>query len=102
MDQVAARRGRPAGAGGSAVAGTGGGSGTGSLAGTGGAVVTGAAGTGGGPVVVECNGIAPGRAPLRRLTTYEYNNTIRDLLGDTTTFGDSRVDSAALRTPSLT
>ena len=26
---------------------------------------------------------APGRAPLRRLTRFEYNNTVRDLLGDT-------------------
>lgn len=26
----------------------------------------------------------PGRAPLRRLTRFEYNNTVRDLLGDTT------------------
>ena len=48
------------------------------------------------PVVVECNGIAPGRSPLRRLTTYEYNNTIRDLLGDTTNPGSAlpaQVDS---------
>src|SRR5256885_5359271 len=29
----------------------------------------------------------PGVAPLRRLTTLEYNNTIRDLLGITTTAG---------------
>ena len=28
--------------------------------------------------------IAPGRAPLRRLTRFEYNNTVRELLGDTT------------------
>ena len=28
--------------------------------------------------------IRPGTAPLRRLTRFEYNNTIRDLLGDTT------------------
>jgi hypothetical protein len=26
----------------------------------------------------------PGRAPLRRLTRFEYNNAVRDLLGDTT------------------
>ena len=26
----------------------------------------------------------PGPAPLRRLTRFEYNNTVRDLLGDTT------------------
>lgn len=35
-----------------------------------------------GPV---CTGaISPGPSPLRRLTNYEYNNTVRDLLGDTT------------------
>jgi hypothetical protein len=28
--------------------------------------------------------VDPGRAPLRRLTRFEYNNTVRDLLGDTT------------------
>jgi hypothetical protein len=28
--------------------------------------------------------VTPGRAPLRRLTKVEYNNTVRDLLGDTT------------------
>jgi Protein of unknown function (DUF1592)/Protein of unknown function (DUF1588)/Protein of unknown function (DUF1587)/Protein of unknown function (DUF1595)/Protein of unknown function (DUF1585) len=28
--------------------------------------------------------ITPGRAPLRRLTRFEYNNSVRDLLGDTT------------------
>ncbi|WP_437984649.1 DUF1592 domain-containing protein [Sorangium sp. So ce117] len=28
--------------------------------------------------------VYPGRAPLRRLTRFEYNNTVRDLLGDTT------------------
>src|SRR5262245_34526719 len=26
----------------------------------------------------------PGPAPVRRLTRFEYNNTVRDLLGDTT------------------
>lgn len=26
----------------------------------------------------------PGKSPMRRLTRYEYNNTVRDLLGDTT------------------
>jgi hypothetical protein len=26
--------------------------------------------------------VRPGRAPLRRLTRFEYNNTVRDLLGD--------------------
>ncbi|MBL8958104.1 MAG: DUF1592 domain-containing protein [Myxococcaceae bacterium] len=28
--------------------------------------------------------VQPGRSPLRRLTRFEYNNTIRDVLGDTT------------------
>ena len=28
--------------------------------------------------------ITPGRAPLRRVTRFEYNNIVRDLLGDTT------------------
>ena len=46
--------------------------------------------------VLQCNSIAPGRSPMRRLTTYEYNNTIRDLLGDTTNPGSAlpaQVDS---------
>lgn len=30
-----------------------------------------------------CKNISPGVAPLRRLTQSEYNNTVRDLLGDT-------------------
>jgi hypothetical protein len=61
--------------------------------GTAGASVT---GTGGTTPVVQCNSIAPGRSPLRRLTTYEYNNTIRDLLRDTTNPGSAlpaQVDS---------
>jgi len=50
----------------------------------------------GGLPVTECNSIAPGRTPLRRLTTYEYNNTVRDLLGDTMNPGSAlpaQVDS---------
>jgi len=69
-----------------------GGSATGT-AGTGGT----STGSGGTTTVVQCNGINPGRAPLRRLTTYEYNNTIHDLLGDTTNPGSAlppQVDSA--------
>lgn len=31
----------------------------------------------------------PGEAPLRRLTRYEYDNTLRDLLGDVTAPGES-------------
>src|SRR5271166_5550224 len=32
----------------------------------------------------QCQAPSPGAAPLRRLTQSEYNNTVRDLLGDTT------------------
>ena len=32
----------------------------------------------------QCTGPAPGPAPIRRLTRFELNNTLRDLLGDTT------------------
>jgi hypothetical protein len=32
----------------------------------------------------QCATPSPGAAPLRRLTQSEYNNTVRDLLGDTT------------------
>jgi hypothetical protein len=49
-----------------------------------------------GAPMIQCNTIAPGRAPVRRLTTYEYNNTVRDLLGDTTNPGTglpAQVDS---------
>jgi hypothetical protein len=78
-----------------------GGSSGGSTSGTGATTTTGTGGgdptgTGGSTVVVQCNGIAPGRSPLRRLTTYEYNNTVRDLLGDTTNPGSAlpaQVDS---------
>jgi len=50
-----------------------------------------AAGGGGGgmpttqtPAVCQDGKVRPGRAPLRRLTRFEYNNTVRDLLGDAT------------------
>jgi hypothetical protein len=35
---------------------------------------------------LSCDGttISPGTAPIRRMTNFEYNNTVRDLLGDTT------------------
>ncbi|MEM7675922.1 MAG: DUF1592 domain-containing protein, partial [Myxococcota bacterium] len=37
------------------------------------------------PVTCETSaGPAPGRSPLRRLTVAQYDNTVRDLLGDTT------------------
>jgi len=76
--------------------------GTAPAAGTGGSLTGlggdggGPGGTGGAPVVLDCSATAPGRSPLRRLTTYEYNNTIRDLLGDTTSPGTAlpaQVDS---------
>jgi hypothetical protein len=36
------------------------------------------------PPVVDCTKPTPGFAPVRRMTRAEYNNTVRDLLGDTT------------------
>src|SRR5438477_11625663 len=64
--------------------GTGTGSGTGST-GTGTGTGTGAGTTTGGMPPMLCDStVRPGRAPLRRLTRFEYNNTVRDLLGDTT------------------
>jgi hypothetical protein len=55
-------------------AGVGGGAGTSGAAGM---TTSGGAGSGAPAVMV------PGRAPLRRLTRAEYDNTVRDLLGDT-------------------
>src|SRR5262245_26971911 len=40
-------------------------------------------GPGAGPAVNACGNIAPGRVTVHRLTRAEYNNTVRDLLGDT-------------------
>ncbi len=34
--------------------------------------------------LTSCGPISPGPSPIRRLTRFEYNNTLRDLLGDTT------------------
>ena len=34
------------------------------------------------PPVDDCSRARPGTSPLRRLTSVEYNNTVRDLLGD--------------------
>ncbi|MFO7177513.1 MAG: DUF1592 domain-containing protein [Pseudomonadota bacterium] len=42
---------------------------------------------GGATPSMDCTAITPGPSPLRRLTTHEYNNTVRDLLGDTTSPG---------------
>ena len=80
-------------------AGTGGG-GTANGSGTAGdgTGTAGASGTGsGGSAPVDCSAISPGRAPIRRLTTYEYSNTVRDLLNDTSSPGNAlppQVDSA--------
>lgn len=32
---------------------------------------------------LDCSLIHPGEAPIRRMTRFEYNNTVRDLLGET-------------------
>jgi len=45
-------------------------------------------GSGGSAPALDCSQPAPGPAPLRRLTRFEYSNTIRDLLGDATSPGD--------------
>jgi hypothetical protein len=46
---------------------------------------SGASSTGGAGVVSpQCVGVHPGRAPVRRLTRFEYSNVARDLFGDTT------------------
>lgn len=62
------------------------------MAGSGGAdaaVGGGASGSGVGPSLEECKAaIHPGRTPLRRLTAAEYNNSVRDILGDTTSPGN--------------
>jgi hypothetical protein len=59
---------------------------TGGTAGTGGSAAGGTGGTGTiiPPLCADQAAIQPGGAPLRRLTRFEYNNTVRDLLRDTT------------------
>jgi hypothetical protein len=44
---------------------------------------TGVGGTGITPRCADQTAITPGRAPLRRLTIPEYNNTVRDVIGET-------------------
>ncbi len=44
----------------------------------------GVGGTAGEPVPVTCDVTQPGAAPLRLLTRFQYDNAVRDLLGDTT------------------
>jgi Protein of unknown function (DUF1592)/Protein of unknown function (DUF1588)/Protein of unknown function (DUF1587)/Protein of unknown function (DUF1595)/Protein of unknown function (DUF1585) len=53
---------------------------------SGGGGVSGGGGSPGAQPPARCQNrtIHPGRAPVRRLTRFEYNNTVRDLLGDTT------------------
>jgi len=56
--------------------------------GAGGGTGSGGGATGGVPT--ECTTTTnPGRAPVRRLTRFEYNNTVETLLGDTTQPGNS-------------
>lgn len=48
-----------------------------------------APGVGGAASVTTCTAPSPGVAPLRRLTRFELNNTLRDLLGDTSRAADA-------------
>ena len=41
-------------------------------------------GGGVGPGALGCDSFDPGPSPLRRLTRWEYNHTVHDLLGDAT------------------
>ena len=43
------------------------------------------------PPLVCGAAVQPGPAPIRRMTRFEYDNTVRDLLGDTTRPADSFV-----------
>jgi uncharacterized protein DUF1592/uncharacterized protein DUF1588/uncharacterized protein DUF1595/uncharacterized protein DUF1587/uncharacterized protein DUF1585 len=61
---------------GSGTTGSGAGASTGAAPGTGGSVAPGAA--------VACNSVDPGQVTIHRLNDLEYDNTLRDLLGDTT------------------
>jgi hypothetical protein len=60
--------------------------GTGNAGGTGGSAAGGSGGTGNviPALCADQATIQPGSAPLRRLTRFEYNNAVQDLLGDTT------------------
>ncbi len=64
------------------------GSGTGATGGTTAGTGGGSSGAGGVPApppkCVDPTAVMPGRAPVRRLTKFEYNVTVADLLGDTT------------------
>jgi hypothetical protein len=55
------------------------------MPGQGGSAAGGSANTGGASTVPpNCTEPSPGSAPIRRLTRFELNNTLRDLLGDAT------------------
>jgi hypothetical protein len=63
--------------------------GTAGSGGTAAIVNGGSGGSGLDPTGEQCNAaIRPGRTPLRRLTAAEYNNTVRDILGDSTSPGN--------------
>jgi hypothetical protein len=49
----------------------------------------GTGGSSGGPQTLSCTVPSPGQSPIRRLTRFEYSNTIRDLLGVATRPGDA-------------
>lgn len=46
-------------------------------------------GSGDGPLACDSAALHPGESPARRMTRFEYNNTVRDLLGDTTAPADA-------------
>lgn len=56
---------------------------------TGGAGVGGSGSGGTTTTTADCTGVHPGRAQVRRLTHFEYDNVVADLLGDTS--GPSKV-----------
>ncbi len=51
--------------------------------------------TAGDPAACGDEGLSPGDAPLRRLTHWEYDNTIRDLLGDDGRYGEGFPNESA-------
>ncbi len=70
-----------------------GGGGPGTVGGAGNPVVPGSGGATGTPTTASCPSVEITPTPLRRLTRFEYANTVRDLLGvDATPAGDLPVD----------
>jgi hypothetical protein len=51
--------------------------------------------SGGSPAAIDCTTPKVSSSPLRRLTRREYNNVVKDLLGDTTRPGDQFVPESA-------